>query len=256
MEKISDLSNFEYHHGKYKKYISSSDLKNILVSPKYFKAQKEIIRESSSSMKLGTAVHSALLEPENFTRDIAIMPEIKGTGSVKKKHEFHKENSNKTIITESQNKIVDSIVERFVSTPELKHLFSGGEAEVSIFWENWKIRPDYFKTDLVIDLKTTSKPLSEFSKACANYKYDLSAWFYKFGAGGSEYKFVVVETNPPYDFVIYEPDVEFMHEGREKCLIAMDIYRDCKKYDIWPGVELTQTLSLPKWYIGGYNEHI
>jgi len=257
MEKISNISNYDYHHGKYKDYISSSNLKNILQSPEYFKTQKNIIRTPSASMQLGTAVHTAILEPEKYDSEVGVIKKVTGTGSVAANKKLLEEVAHKnTVITEAQSEIVTCITEKFHSITELVRLFSGGEAEVSIFWDDWKIRPDYLKDDLVIDLKTTSKPLNEFNKACANFMYDLSAGMYKFGAGVQNYKFVVVETNPPYNFVIFEPDAEFMHEGREKCLLAMDRYLECKKYNVWPGVELNQTLTLPKWYIGGYSGNI
>jgi len=248
MNKIFDMTNQDYHKTP---EISSSNLKDLLVSPLYFKTRKNTENKSTPAMKLGTAVHSAILEPENFYRDIETMPTFKGTGSVKKKAEWKEENKGKTIITAEQNETVLGISQSFNKKPELKELFSGGAAEVSIFWDDWKVRPDYLKDDLVVDLKTTSKPLNEFNKSCANYMYDLSAWFYCYGADCNNYKFVVVEVNPPYDFVIFTPDAEFMAAGKEKALKAMDIYEQCKKYDTWPGVDIEQNLSLPSWYIGG-----
>jgi exodeoxyribonuclease VIII len=254
MEKISGISNYEYHYGKYKDYVSSTGLKNILVSPEYYK-QKQLSSEPTSSMNLGTAVHTLLLEPEKYHSSICVMPKFSGTGSVKAKKDFLVSiDTNTTIISEEQSLIVDSIKSKFQKNDELINILSGGESEVSIFFEHggtkYKVRPDYLKQDLIIDLKTTSKPLCDFPKECANYKYDLSAWFYCFGAEIPNYKFLVVETNPPYNFVLFEPDSEFMEEGKRKALIAMDILSECLKYNIWPGVELHQKLSLPRWYIG------
>ena len=97
-------------------------------------------------------------------------------------------------------------------------LLSNGVAESSIFFESegakYKVRPDYMRPDLIIDLKTTGKPLYEFPKSCVNYGYDLSAWFYCYGADIYNYKFLVVETVEPYSFGIFTPDAG-IYENRE-----------------------------------------
>ena len=227
------------------------------MSPEKYKAQKDMYGKPSEAMKLGTSVHSVVLEPEKFNSDILVQPEFKGKGSVAARKEW-KESipTGTTIIDQKQYETTMRISDSFQSRPELTELLSGGEAEVTVLFEigdlECKVRPDYL-SDIIIDLKTTSKPLTDFNKACVNFNYHLSAYYYCLGCDMvdyQKYKFLVVETFAPYAFVIFSPDYEFFEAGKEQVLKALDILKFCKKHDMYPSVELEQTLSLPGWYRG------
>jgi len=209
-------------------------------------------------MKLGTAVHSVILEPEKFDTDILVQPTFAGKGSVAARKEW-KESvpPDATLISEQQYETVMRVKDSFSDNPELGELISGGEVEVSVLFDigdlKCKVRPDYLKKDLIIDLKTTGKPLADFNKACVNYNYHLSAYFYCMGCDMidyTNYKFLVVETFPPYSFVVFSPDYEFFEAGKQQVLKALDTLKFCQEHDFYPSVELNQTLSLPVWYRG------
>lgn len=258
MNKISNLSNAEYHRGEeLSEYISSSQLKNILISPEYYQYKKKNPMSQTKAMALGSAVHVGILEPEKADTDVILEPEInKRTDAGKKEYEsfLNTIEADQVVLDTKQHRIYESIMAKYYKIPELKELFTGGEAEVSITDKigsiGLKVRPDYLKDDLIIDLKTTSKPISEFSKACVNFGYHFSAAMYCFIAGVNNFKFAVIETNPPYSMAILTPDTDFMDKGRKQFFTALDMLGECQQYNIFPGIEVEQKLSLPIWYKG------
>src|SRR4051812_44964464 len=71
------ITNDQYHADK--TAIGSSALKHMLKSPARFYSRHFLgvkdKDEPSKQMQLGTMIHTALLEPERFTKNFVIMPE-------------------------------------------------------------------------------------------------------------------------------------------------------------------------------------
>jgi len=95
------------------------------------------------------------------------------------------------------------------------------------------------------DLKTTSKNISPASVAnhlFAN-EYEVQAAMLERGllhfmpdaAGLIVFRFVVVETTPPYSLVVAEMDRAGMMQGRKKLGVAATVWRQCLKRNEWPG---------------------
>ena len=66
------IGNEEYHKGP---GLSSSDLKLLARSPLHYKTAKAIPPKETDAMRLGTAVHCAVLEPDRFEKEYAAAPE-------------------------------------------------------------------------------------------------------------------------------------------------------------------------------------
>ncbi len=62
----------EYHAGP---GVSKSDLDLIARSPAHYRAQKAAPREATPAMIIGSAFHTATLEPEKFDLEFAVAPE-------------------------------------------------------------------------------------------------------------------------------------------------------------------------------------
>jgi len=148
-------------------------------------------------------------------------------------------------------------------------LFSGGEAEVSIFAQdpdtgvNCKIRIDYRRdTQINLDLKTTLDASYEpFCRSVATYGYHTQDPFYGMveswysGKGRRPMLFVVVQSEPPYEVGFYELDQEARAAGEQKVRRGLEVWRRCEESRKWPGVGwdweagayTLQRVTLPKW---------
>ena len=63
------------------------------------------------------------------------------------------------------------------------------------------------------------------------------------------FEFAVVEKQAPYIADILVADKEFLQEGRNQCLKAIELYKACMKTQVWPAPDVTiKKLSLPSGY--------
>ena len=109
MRKVFD-TNSEYHADK---SISASGLKKIYkTSVRRWLAEKP---KPSKAMAYGTAMHSKILEPENFNKEIFIMPKIDRRSKAGKEEYAAalKEAEGKTVIDESENDLISSPILTF-----------------------------------------------------------------------------------------------------------------------------------------------
>lgn len=108
------------------------------------------------------------------------------------------------------------------------------------------------------DIKTTSAGLSDFaiSRHIVNFGYDLSAAFYIRGvealfpelAGSVEFKWIFVETEPPYEIVVKEIDSTTLEYGRRKAEFAIAKWARCLASGKWPGYpRVVSRTSYPAW---------
>lgn len=95
------------------------------------------------------------------------------------------------------------------------------------------------------DIKTTVSGLSDsaIARSIVNYGYDLSAAFYIKGleavlpelVGRVEFRWIFVETEPPYELRVIEADPITLEFGKRKAEAAMLQWAACMSSDVWPG---------------------
>lgn len=210
---IPDMPNEAYHGVK--GTFSSSQLKDILEDPELFHAKyiaRTMPKEESTAFDVGTYFHTAILEPHKLTIDCAV---FEGIRRGKAWDEFQEVNKGKAIITKSEFKTAETIVQAVKNSPVAMNYINSGKSEVSAFvelfveggniyssgkvlgkdgWENTdyvpsefavklivKGRADCLGEDFILDLKSTTgncKVQSATKKKIAQYQYDLSAAFY------------------------------------------------------------------------------
>lgn len=243
--------------------ISSSDIRNLLENPYFFK--NGIKKEETETLLLGRAIHSLILESENFNRDFLIKPkfDLRKTADKEANAQFltEAESSNKSIIDSVLFEKAKEVAEAFKENP-LSKILSGGIAEASFFGKiadvDCKCRPDYFnmKKSIIFDLKTTSKKggasQNEFIKSVANFGYYIQAWFYKAITGAENFYFIVIETEYPYMAGVYSLDNISLEFGQQQVEKAFEILRNIDKFKepcyLNPiNYKYIQTLSLPNW---------
>lgn len=216
----SDMSNEDYHgsHG-----ISSSALKLATSNTQshIWYAQNNPI-QPTESIRLGTIVHSLLLEPDSFEDEYIVMPKGLSKPSIRilnaKKPsaesvrqiqawmQWQEEAGDKEQITEEQHKIALIMRDKALNHPIVKDWFDkcmGGLAEQTVFYwykpehidtENeikmmCKVRPDWILPghDVIFDLKTSlCAGFTKFMKQCHKLMYHMSAAMYLEGCNSNK----------------------------------------------------------------------
>ncbi len=141
-------------------------------------------------------------------------------------------------------------------------LLANGEPELSAFWhdDEWDVtrraRFDWSATHIVTDYKTcaTANP-HRLPKTVVDFGYDMQAANYLDVAAGVglepiAFAFIFQEKEPPHLVTVAEIDGEFIARGRRRVQRALEIYRDCRKADLWPGYCADGefiTLTPPRW---------
>lgn len=244
-------------------YISKSGLDLIARSPAHYMANKNEKREPTPAMELGTAIHSAILEPRLFYDRYICRPEgIDGRTSEGKVRLKDLMATGKNLIPYQDFKMIEDIITSINSTDEAYKYLMNGKTEHSIFWIDeetgvqCKARPDYLtNSGIIVDVKTTENAsFSAFQRSIAKYRYHVQAAFYMDGlakALGKEqvgFVFIAVEKTPPYAVAVYYLDEASIDVGRALYRRDINKYAECLKNNAWPAYpnEL-QVINIPHW---------
>jgi exodeoxyribonuclease VIII len=219
-------------------------------------------------MAIGTAVHTHVLELDQWDSRDAIAPESIDRRTKMGKAEwevFTTAATGRTVLSRADAELVMRMGHAVYSHPAaamlLKHL--PGKAETTHMWDDaatglqCKCRPDWLTDDgsLIIDLKTTEDASpAGFLKSIANWRYHVQAAWYLNGieqATGTrpdQFIFVVVEKRAPYACAVYAADAEMIQIGNEAAARDLDVLATCKAANAWPGYsDQIETINLPSW---------
>lgn len=223
LKRMEDDSFYYGHLGKHA--LSSSSLKKLLESPNAYKAS---LRRSDSSQNLrdGRLVHLCILEPHRI-QDLTI---INGTKAKKEFKDATEELGEHLVYTESELNNAYWVANAIKDNNEATFLLEGCDMEVSGVGEingvPFRAKADALCkiTGKIVDLKTTSKPVSEFYSSARFFKYNLQAALYMHIFGASEFTFLVVNKETK-DIGIFECSEEFLEAGWLLVEEAIDIYK-------------------------------
>lgn len=255
---FKQITNEEYH-GEYRNYLSSSDLRKLLRSPAHYRTPSA---PSTPAQEFGTLVHEAVLEPDMFKARCRPSPKIdrrttEGKALAAWQEEQHARHGIRFISEDVYNQIED--ITRSVSTSVgATGILSGGVAELSGFTEllgaNIRVRPDYLKDDVIVDLKTTQDARPEtFVRSVLAFGYHVQAALYvdaceAIDGKKRDFLWLAVEKDAPYGVQIFQASEAMINQGRSLYQKAIQTYLECSALDYWPGYStVIQTLNLPKW---------
>lgn len=263
---VKDLAASVYHGTE--GYASSHGLMKILKSPAHYKAGllEDKDREPTPAMRMGSILHSAILEPALFLKRKVVQPDFGDMRSSKNREarDLWKLDlpEGSILISEQEADQIVAMLDVIQKHPIVSKLFQEGASEVSGFWTDertglrCRIRPDYLREDgLVIDYKTTTDAsFKAFQRDAYRYMYHLQAAFYLEGVSqirgkkSENFIFVVQEKEEPYAVAVYVADEAFLEKGKDLACRGLDIYKHCLATDQWPGYpEMAINLSLPNW---------
>lgn len=244
--RIEKDSNDIYHsHNS----ISASGLKYISKYSVYHFIHQ--LPRETNSMAFGTAVHTALLEKNEFYDIYYPMPEI---GDLRKKEnkelkaEAELKAEGKICLSFQDHERIKNIIQNFNKNKLAQH-YCNGEIELSHYGRHEnvdvRVRPDVinYVSGFISDVKTCQDASPEaFRRDVFKWGYHLQAAFYMDMTGVETFKFVCVEVNHPFTVVVHTLDDEFISLGRKKYKAA---FKDWKHYLVTGEVSLYQ----PETYI-------
>jgi hypothetical protein len=241
--------------------LNASKLKAGRTSMKHMHHYGKHGKAPTAAMQKGTNIHAAVLEPERFWAHTIATDLNRRTNDYK---QLVEDNPGATIITESEQAELEQIVDSVFANREARAIIESTAHEVSMFWDDrilgkGKCRMDgYSETSgLVLELKSgsTVEPRS-FARQCYNMGYHIQIGWARYGLAQVEAKVsrilvVAVEQSPPYDCVVYEPDVTFVTEGGREAKEIARRYRAAQACGVYEGVSSEVVpLELPRWITG------
>ena len=230
--------------------------------------------EPSSAFRIGSAAHTAILEPRYYDWRYAIKPE--GIDRRTKEGKiasaaFETDNVGKIVISGDEHEQVSSMRDAVDANKLAALLLLRGNAEVT--WRTQgtmplQCRTDWFNPDgcelsggrpYVADLKTVEslddEAFSNLEKAVFRYGYHRQAGFYLplitdiTGAPVFDFFFIAVEKVEPFGVAVYRLSDDAVARGQDESIEDLRGISSCMARGIWPNIEeKLYELGLPKWY--------
>ena len=250
--------------------VNQTLLKKVLQSPAHARQYLLHPPEPTPAMRLGTALHLALLEPHLYEQQVVVQPDFnRRTNDGKLQYsKWLDSTKDKTVLTSAQSVTCIQAAQSLARHSVAMRLINAGKHEVSIGFEDiatglqCKCRCDVLDTPnkCVNDVKSAMDgSYKGFQRACVNFDYALQSSFYLRGASGYptgiaahkagwRFNFVVVETSAPYGVAVYQLDQRAICHGDDLCDEALKSWADAKVLDQYADYpDEIQMLSLPPW---------
>lgn len=268
------------HHQSAKDYhaspgASASRLKQFKRSAAHMKYAMDNPQEPSDPMIIGSATHSAILEPDLFVKEWGRIPEGDGRSTAIKEAkaklitQFGFDHILKSDVYDNILAMRDSVLGNALALD----LLDGADTETSHYWGeryiygnkpmevDCKARIDALPRDqsiwgdCVVDIKTTANASrEEFRRSCFNFGYHIQAAHYLSATCRRRFIFIVVERDAPHCVALYELDEDALNLGRDERESLLGQWALCEAEEAegglnaWPGFPVeVQKLSLPGW---------
>jgi hypothetical protein len=253
---ILDLRSDDYHADPCDTPSLSASIATILCtrSPAHARAahpklNPDRVREEKGAFDIGTAAHAILLEGYDAVE--VVDADDWRTKAAKAARDAARAEGKIPLLAKVRDDVLAMVaavraqlVDHLADPP----LFSDGKPEQTLVWEEpggvtCRARLDWLRDDraTIDDLKTTSRSASPeaYSRALFNVGGDVQAAFYIRGVQEltgetPEFRWVVVETQPPFALSVIAPGPDVLTIGRKKVEYALDVWRRCFASGEWP----------------------
>lgn len=254
-----ELSNEAYHGAE---GISSSHLKCIHTkSLKHYRYEYILSPEpfqASPEMNLGKYVHAVMLEPEAAIKEFIVQPKMdRRTKKGKEAYEkFTSELGNRTPLLTEQLECANGMLLALKSNAITSRILDGAVTEESIIHSDpfcgfRKCRADILNEELgfVADIKIANAfSFRKFENDIRYLGYDLQAAYYLDQWSMDKFIVICVESEPPFDIVVYEFSDELIAQGRAKYEAALEKLLLARDTNEWPGrAESMVVADLRRW---------
>lgn len=243
--------------------LSASGAKKILRSPQHFKVWRDQPSEPSAAMRLGTAIHAGVLEPETFAEQVVCAPVLNARTNAGKEAlaAFEAANAGRLILAPDVYATAQACIESVRAHPAAQDLLRGAEVEGSMFWHDAKCRvPCKARFDArnhggLVDLKSCTDASPEaFAQSAAKFMYHAQGAHYfsgaehVFDATPQFFALICVETEPPYATACYTLDGPTIMAGARLMDRALERYKAALDSGSWQGYPASiNRLPFPRW---------
>lgn len=245
--------------------VSSSYLALFRNTPAH--ARYEMLHPSDSkAMRLGTAIHTAILEPADFGKRYMVSPSATKRSKADRELWAKAEETWPGVEFRPEEELteIEEIAVLVRAHPTVSRLLDTKLRELSIVWVDeetgltCKARLDavtrYAGYTWIVDLKTCEDASpSEFSRSIGRYCYHVKAAHYRTGLATlmpAERKFVwvAIEKKPPYGIAVYEVSDGLLAQGEEERYAYLAQWAKAKESDYWPSYPTDiSPIDLPRW---------
>ena len=246
---------------------SASRLKLLRRSPAHMRYAMDNPEEPTPAMIIGSATHSAILEPDLFVKEWGRLPVGDGRSTAIKQAkaelitQFGADHILKSDVYDNILAMRDSVLGNALALD----LLDGADTEVSHYWTEDRIeckaridalpREGSQWNNCIVDIKTTANAHpDEFRRTVGNFSYHIQAAHYLAAADRDRFIFIVVERDAPHCVAIYELDDDALELGRQERDSLLKLWALCEAKeavrgaDAWPGFPPEiQELALPGW---------
>ncbi len=256
-----------YHHPECPG-VSKSFQDQFMKSPEHGLAYLKHKTKRTPAMILGSAIHTAVLEPELFLSSYILKPEGCDNRS-KEGKAWHAEMKERGLepIKADDYAMITGIRDSVKAHPWASQFLMPdlGLAEQTIFWIDedtgvlCKARPDFLRHDgTIVDLKSTEDAREDgpfgFQRSVQQYRYHVQGAFFIDGATaatGKEHNgfvLISVEKKIPYGIQIFVLAKKAIERGRIIYQQTLGEIAVCSQQNSWPGyTQEPQTIDLPDW---------
>lgn len=252
--------------GTYHKWLGASQSRLLTLrdkSPAHMKWEMEHPAEVTPAMALGSAIHTAVLQPDLFAR--RGLRDIEGDGRTKAvkdaRAQLRAEHPGCVILAPQDYDICIAVRDAVTAHPIARALLDG-PAERSVVWMDeatgvmCKARFDEMPIGIgaITDLKTTidASPAA-FTRAIYRFGYYIQAAHYLAGARAREidadfFTIIAVEKEEPYAVAVYHIRDDAIQAGADELRPLLARYAYCEVTGEWPGYPAEAIeISLPPW---------
>jgi hypothetical protein len=224
-------------------------------------------RPSTPAMELGTAVHTAILEPDSFPQRYARGIEVdrRTTAGKQRWAAFVEDCGDRTVLTAEQWETAEAIAANVRGCDAAQFVRLCDAVEVPLFGriagQPVRGRPDARGTrgpgaGILVEVKTTSglATTAEFERAIATWGYGFQAAGYSMlgEQAGVEVRHVIVivcETAPPHGIAVFRLLDDVVAWYRPRVEAAAELYAECAESGVWPGhPREVREIGLPRWH--------
>lgn len=250
--------------------VSKSHLDQIARSPlhywsRYVDPNREPV-EPTPAMRLGSALHCLVLEPELFDAQFITAPAMDRRTKAGKEawEQFSAEAGSRTVLSVDERAQISRMAEQVWCHKAAAYLLNqDGKAEQTVKWRDdatgleCKCRPDWMinSGQILVDLKTTEDASpAGFQRSLATYRYHVQAAHYMRGvrmgiaADPEQFIFICVEKKPPYAVAVYASTPLVISAGARVADRDLERLASCRASGVWPSYsDQIETIDLPKW---------
>lgn len=240
--------------------LNASSLKSASTSMLQFEHDWHHPRKDTPAMKLGRAIHCALLTPRLLDEQYRVW-DLGDKRQCPKVWKAFKEECaavGAEILDEDGPISVSALkaaAERWLQHKPTMNALAGSRPEVSVFWceDNiqWKARLDLLREDLIGDVKTARDIQPHpFRRDAEKFQYPLQLGIYRRGVSQVlktllPVQLLCIENHSPYDCRVYEMPEDDLDWGWVQATKLAQQVHECVVTGVWPGQGADEVEALP-----------